>query len=95
MTKESEEDGWRGFLSLCSKAESPRRLDELLWLFLTLEERKDIATRYLIVRELVQGKKTQREMAKELGVSIAKITRGSNFLKIISKDLRRLLENIS
>jgi len=95
MTQESEEDGWRGFLSLCSGAETPKELSELLWLFLTPEERKDIATRYLIVRELVQGKKTQREMAKDLGVSIAKITRGSNFLKMISKDLRRLLENIS
>ena len=95
MNQEIEEDGWRGFLSLCSEAESPEKLSELLWLFLTPEERKDIATRYLIVRELVRGKKTQREMAKDLGVSIAKITRGSNFLKMISKDLRGLLENIS
>jgi TrpR family trp operon transcriptional repressor len=89
------EDGWRGFLRLCSEAEGPQALDELLWLFLTPEERTDIATRYLIVRELLKGKKTQREMAKDLGVSIAKITRGSNFLKMISKDLRRLLENVS
>lgn len=95
MTQESEEDGWRGFVSLCSSAGSPEKLSELLWLFLTPEERKDIATRYLIVRELVQGKKTQREMAKDLGVSIAKITRGSNFLKLIRKELRRLLESIS
>lgn len=95
MTQESEEDGWRGFLSLCSEAKNPEKMSELLWLFLTPEERKNIATRYLIVRELVQGKKTQREMAKDLGVSIAKITRGSNFLKMISKDFRRLLEKIS
>jgi len=95
MTQESNKDGWRGFLSLCSNANTPKELDELLWLFLTPEEQKDIATRYLIVRELVQGKKTQREMAQELGVSIAKITRGSNFLKMISKNLRRLLAKIS
>lgn len=95
MTQQSEEDGWRGFLSLCSEAKSPEKLRELLWLFLTPEERKDIATRYLIVRELVRGKKTQRDMAKDLGVSIAKITRGSNFLKMIHQDLRRLLNNIS
>jgi TrpR family transcriptional regulator, trp operon repressor len=95
MDKETEGDGWRGFLSLCSSAETPEKLSELLWLFLTPEERKDIATRYLIVQELVRGEKTQREMAKDLGVSIAKITRGSNFLKMISKNLRRLLEKIS
>ena len=95
MTSKSEKDGWRGFLSLCSNAEGPEELGELLWLFLTPEERKDIATRYLIVRELVQGQKPQREIAKDLGVSIAKITRGSNFLKMIKPNLRRLLKNIS
>lgn len=92
---ESEEDGWRGFLKLCLEAKSPKALDELFGLFLTAEERADMATRFTIVRELVRGKKTQREMAKDLKVSIAKITRGSNSLKIISKDLRRLLESIS
>ena len=91
----TEEDGWRGFLSLCSEAKTPEELDELLGLFLTPEERKDVATRYLIVQELVRGKKTQREMAKELGVSIAKITRGSNYLKIISNHLRGLLKTVS
>ncbi len=95
MTQESKEDGWQGFLSLCSEAKNRKELDELLWLFLTAEERKDIATRYLIIQELVRGKKTQREMAKDLGVSIAKITRGSNFLKLVNKNLRRLLETIS
>lgn len=95
MTPEFAEDGWRGFLSLCSKAKTPEELNELLWLFLTAEEKKDIATRYLIIQELVRGQKTQREMAKDLGVSIAKITRGSNFLKMISKKLRRLLETVS
>ncbi len=87
---EPEIDGWRGFLSLCREAKSEKELDELFWLLLTPEEREDIKTRYLIVRELVKGEKTQRQMAKDLGVSIAKITRGSNFIKQISKNLRRL-----
>jgi TrpR family trp operon transcriptional repressor len=87
---ESELDGWRGFVKLCQKAKSEKELDELFWLFLTPEEREDIATRLLIVQELVKGEKTQREMARDLKVSIAKITRGSNFIKQMSKDLRRL-----
>lgn len=95
MNRDAEEDGWRGFLSLCPQAKEPKELDELFWLFLTLEERKDIAARYLILRELAKGKKTQREMAKDLGVSIAKITRGSNSLKMVSKELRGLLEHTS
>ncbi|HSX11390.1 MAG TPA: trp operon repressor [Chlamydiales bacterium] len=92
---ESGEDGWWGFLELCSGVKGAEALNELLWLFLTHEERADIATRFLIVRELLKGEKTQREIAKDLGVSIAKITRGSNYLKTISKNLRRLLESRS
>ncbi len=95
MDEQPEDDGWRGFLNLCIKTETPEELKALLWLFLTPEERKDISNRYLIVRELVKGEKTQRQLAKDLGVSIAKITRGSNYLKMINKDLRRLLENLS
>ena len=87
---ESEVDGWRRFLELCRGAKGAKELDELFWLLLTTEERKDISTRTLIVQELVRGEKTQREIAKDLGVSIAKITRGSNFLKMATEKLRRL-----
>ncbi len=92
MKKTTEEDGWRSFLDLCLKAKSQKELGDLLDFFLTPTERSEVSTRCLIVRELLLGKKTQREMAKDLKVSIAKITRGSNILKTISADLRKLLE---
>ena len=44
-------------------------------------------------RVLTNKKKTQREMAKDLQVSIAKITRGSNCLKGTGEDLRGFLIN--
>lgn len=88
----SDKDGWRGFLKLCAQAKGEKELDELLWLFLTHEEIAAIRDRYLIVKELLKQEKSQREIAKDLGVSIAKITRGSNFLKTLNKDLRRRLE---
>lgn len=91
MMKETEEDGWRGFLELCKKAKGLDELDALFGLFLTHQERADLADRYLIVRELMSGEKTQREIAEEQHVSIATITRGSNALKTIKQDLRRLL----
>lgn len=87
---ESGEDGWRLFLELCRKTGSEKALDELFRLLLTPEEREDIKARVLIVQELVKGKKPQRQIAKDLGVSIAKITRGSNSLKEVKEDLRRL-----
>lgn len=87
---ETEEDGWQSFLELCRGAKGEKELDALFWLILTAEEREDIKTRYLIVKELLKGKKTQRQIAKDLKVSIAKITRGSNILKEASNDLRGL-----
>lgn len=85
-----EEDGWRGFLRLVRKARTEEELGELFWLFLTPTEKAEISTRFLIVQELLRDKLSQRQMAEKLGVSIAKITRGSNFLKMVNKDLRRL-----
>jgi TrpR family trp operon transcriptional repressor len=90
--KQTEEDGWRGFLALCLKVQSESELDELFGLMLTACERTEIANRYLILRDLIQGKKTQREIAKDLNTSIAKVSRGSNSLKIFRNDLRRLFE---
>lgn len=86
------EDGWWGFLDLCLKSGSSKMLDELFDLLLTFSEREEIASRYLIVKELIKEKKTQREMSQELKVSIAKITRGSNCIKEISPALRSFLE---
>jgi TrpR family transcriptional regulator, trp operon repressor len=92
MKKKTEEDGWRGFLERCIKVESVTDLEDFFRLFLTPAERKEIAGRYLIVRELLRGEKSQREMARDLGLSIANISRGSNFLKITGSELKKFLE---
>lgn len=90
--KKGDEDGWRGFLNLCLRAESLKQLEKLFDCFLTFEEKENLTTRYLLVKELLEKKKTQREIASELGISISKLTRGSNALKTISDSLRRFLE---
>ena len=64
-------------------------------LFLTKAEQEDIALRYNIITELLSGKKTQREIAKEFHVSIAKITRGSNALRITDQKIKKIIDNIS
>lgn len=87
-----DEDGWRPFLKMCAQLKTSKQFNDFFELFLTAEERQDLAMRYLIVRDLLQGEKTQREIAKTLHVSIAKITRGSNQLKTINSDLRRFVQ---
>lgn len=92
MKTKSSEDGWRWFLNACQKLKTTKQVDDFFDLFLTLEEKENIGLRCVIVRELVKQTKTQREIASALNVSIAKITRGSNYLKIISSSLRKFLE---
>lgn len=89
----SNKKGWQEFLKLCSQIDSPEELGEFLDLFLTIEEKETLASRYLIVKALLEGSLTQREIADTHKVSIAQITRGSNALKIISQKLRDILKS--
>jgi TrpR family trp operon transcriptional repressor len=73
--------GWKAFLKLCRQADSIEGLNCLFDLFLTIEEKNLLASRALIVKELLEGALPQREIAKKHHVSIAQITRGSNALK--------------
>jgi len=91
-TQKDTKDGWWRFLELCSHLKTPQDLSEFFKLFLTLEEKEDLAKRYMIVKALLEEKMTQREIAEVIGVSISKITRGSNELKTISSNLREFLE---
>lgn len=85
--------GWQEFLKLCSQIHSPDELGEIFDLFFTIEEKETLASRYLIIKALIEGNETQREIADTHKVSIAQITRGSNALKIISPELRDKLKS--
>lgn len=85
--------GWRDFIKFCLAAESQTLLSLLFELFLTQEEKENVAMRCLIIEELLKQQKTQREIAEELHVSIAKITRGSNELKRMNPKLIEFLKS--
>lgn len=84
--------GWQEFLKLCSEINSPKEFAEFFDLFLTIEEKETLASRYLIIKAMLEGDLTQREIAETHKVSIAQITRGSNALKIISPELKDILK---
>ena len=94
MSRKNDEDGWWGFLALCTKINSVEEFKKFFDLFLTLEEKETIGRRFLIVKALQEGKLTQREIADRFGVSISQITRGSNALKIIDPALLKMLEKL-
>ena len=71
-------DQW---LVLIREAPSVEDARELLSLFMTIDELTEMDGRVRIIQALLEQELTQREMSSQLGVSIAKITRGSNALK--------------
>ena len=87
------EDGWRGFIQLCLLSANKERLDELFGLFLTLEEKEVLALRFLLIKDLLEGRLSQREISQKRKISISKITRGSNALKIIKPSLKEFLHH--
>lgn len=94
MDQKLDEEGWWGFLTLCSKIKSPEEFKRFFDLFLTLEEKETLGRRFLIVKALEEGTLTQREIAERFGVSISQITRGSNALKIIDSSLKKTLKRL-
>jgi TrpR family trp operon transcriptional repressor len=73
--------GWDELAEILLNIKDKKSLNQLLELLLTTEEKSDVITRFLITKALLSNVQTQREIAKDLNVSIAKITRGSNELK--------------
>lgn len=89
-----DKDGWCNFLQILAQEQDPGKLEVFFLLLFTAEERESLASRIRIIEELLKGKITQREIAKKYGVSIAKITRGSNALKEVSKEMKDFLQNV-
>lgn len=92
MGAESAEDGWQAFIELCGKFQTQEELKELFDLFFTWEEKGALSKRHILIKALLDEELTQREISSKVGVSISKITRGSNALKIISKRFREALK---
>ena len=70
----------KAFTALLDKLESEQQITECLDALLTPKELDEIANRMAIIRLLRRGV-SQREIAQQLGVGIATVTRGARVLK--------------
>lgn len=86
------EKDWRQLIGLFCKMQDPVEMEKLLLLFLTINEREYLVDRFRIIRALLQGTLTQREIAEQCHVSIAKITAGSNELKRTPVELKEMIK---
>ncbi len=79
------------FIEKASTLKDPQKRDTFFNELLTPNERHDLAARWLLMKELLSGT-TQRAIAKELGLSLCKITRGSRQLKREGSVCKELLK---
>ncbi|MTI12387.1 trp operon repressor [Sansalvadorimonas verongulae] len=86
------EELWPEVLGLIQNQPDSESINQVLEVLLTPEEQSDIASRLAIMRALLEGSRSQRAVAADLGVSIAKITRGSNYLKRLSLQEKKLID---
>ncbi len=76
-----------------AKVDDPELIESFLRCLLTPAEIADIAARWALVKEL-ENKVPQREIAKELGLSLCKITRGSRELKKENSPFKKIFDSL-
>ncbi len=94
MFHEQDHQGLKRFFTLVSDAKQEDNLMALFECFFTPEELSALSLRVNVVKALLDGKLSQREIAKTLKASISKVTRGSRQLKHISPDLLEKLNHL-
>ncbi len=77
--------------SALAKAGKPELIESFLYSLFTPSEADEIAKRWALVKDLAKGR-PQRDIAKDLGLSLCKITRGSRELKKEGSPFRQMLE---
>ncbi len=81
---------WQELLEVFLNQKNKDDMELFLQTILTLSEKTEFVNRYRIIKELLESTKTQREIASDLKVSIANVTRGSNLLKSSKINLSRI-----
>ncbi|MFK0572037.1 trp operon repressor [Endozoicomonas sp.] len=85
---------WFQVIKLLHGQQDVEALHDVMRVLLTQEEREAIGSRLAIMRALLSGEESQREIARRLGVSITKVTRCSNYLKTLPGTEMAMIEKI-
>ena len=87
------EDNLSEIIEIFSSTTDKREMRSLFEDVFTDAEREDIAKRWYIFKELYKGT-PQRKIAKDMEVSLCKITRGSKTLKNDQSVIKRVLSEL-
>lgn len=91
MSQEPEFKDWQQIIDLIERSSDSKQHGMLLTMLLTRDEREALVARVNIIRELLKGELSQRQISQMLGVGIATITRGSNELKSKNDDEKQAM----
>lgn len=86
-----QDESWQNFLDKCLQLKNKQDMATFFDVFLTMSEKEELGKRFNIIQELLKNNKTQREIARDLKVSIANVSRGSNVLKTYPETIRKIL----
>lgn len=75
-----------------AEIQNDKNMHRFLDILLTPSEFDELSRRLQILKRLAKGK-TQREIAKDLGVGIATVTRGAGELKQKGKKVEKMIRN--
>ena len=87
-------ESWFQVIQLLKRQQDMETLHDMMSVLLTREEREAIGSRLAIMRALISGEESQREIAWRIKVSITKVTRCSNYLKTLSDTEMAMIEQI-
>ncbi|MCL1138906.1 trp operon repressor [Shewanella pneumatophori] len=85
---------WDSVLEKVLMQPDQQSLIVLFELLLTEEERSAVAGRLKVFQMLLQGEMSQRQIAQEFEISIATITRCSNYLKHMPESQRAEIKQL-
>lgn len=91
MTENYNKLYFTDLINSCWQCESNEDLHALLDTLFTISEKAEFANRLQIIKALLAQNKPQREIAKELKVSLPNVSRGSNTLKATPYNLKKIL----
>lgn len=91
ISEEAVNETIRELCNLIIKSNDEQFAFDFFSCLFTKPELKDVANRWLLVKEIDKGT-TQREIAKKFSMSLCKITRGSKELTKPDSAFRKMLE---
>lgn len=90
MEKKDEDDAFKELVLALSRTDDSELIEDFLKSLLTDNEINEVSSRWALVK-LIDSGVTQRQISRDLGLSLCKITRGSRELKKDDSSFLRML----